>query len=125
MLTIWASAMGRQMRRREFIAALGSAAAWPLAARAQPTGKVHRIGFLRVGAPPPSFIVPFQMALKDLGYVEGKNYTFEYGLAKSVAELPSLAADLVRRQMDVLVASGTPAVIPARNATTTFSSPPW
>jgi putative ABC transport system substrate-binding protein len=108
------------MRRREFIVLAGSAAAWPLAARAQPAGKVHRIGFLRVGAPPPSFIMPLQTALKNLGYVEGKNYTFEYGLAKSVAELPGLAADLVRRQVDVLVASGTPAVIPARNAATTI-----
>jgi ABC-type uncharacterized transport system substrate-binding protein len=109
------------MKRREFILLVGGVGvAWPLAARAQPTSKVHRIGFLRVGAPPPSFIVPLQMALKDLGYVEGKNYTFEYGLAKSVAELPNLAADLVRRQVNVLVASGTPAVIPARNATTTI-----
>jgi putative ABC transport system substrate-binding protein len=109
------------MKRREFITLLGGAAiVWPLAARAQPAGKVHRIGFLRVGAPPPSFIVPLQMALKDLGYVEGKNLIFEYRLAKSVAELPTLAADLVRRQVDVLVASGTPAVIPARNATTTI-----
>ena len=108
------------MKRREFITLLGGAAVWPLAARGQPAGKVHRIGILRVGAPPPSFIVPLQTALKDLGYVEGRNYTFEYGLAKSVAELPNLAADLVRRQVDVLVASGTPAVIPARNATTTI-----
>ena len=109
------------MKRRQFMALLGGAvAAWPLAARAQLAGNVHRIGFLRIGAPPPSFIVPLQMALKDLGYVEGKNYTFEYGLAKSVAELANLAADLVRRQVDVLVASGTPAVIPARNATTTI-----
>jgi putative ABC transport system substrate-binding protein len=108
------------MNRRAFITLLGGAAAWPLAARAQQGGKVARIGFLRVGAPPPSFIVPLQTALKGLGYVEGKNFVFEYGLAKSLAELPGLAADLVRRRVDVLVASGTPAVIPARNATTTI-----
>jgi putative ABC transport system substrate-binding protein len=108
------------MKRREFITLLGGAAVWPLAARAQQPGKVHRIGFLRVGTPPPSFIGPLQRVLKDLGYVEGKNFAFEYGLAKNVAELPELAADLVRRPVDVLVASGTPAVIPARSATTTI-----
>jgi putative ABC transport system substrate-binding protein len=109
------------MRRREFIALLcGTAAAWPLVVRAQQAGKVNRIGFLRVGAPPPSFIVPLQMALKNLGYVEGKNFIFDFGLAQRVVELPGLAADLVRRKVDVLVASGTPAVIPARNATSTI-----
>jgi putative ABC transport system substrate-binding protein len=109
------------MKRRKFLALAGGAAAWalswPLAARAQPTGKVARIGFLRVGPPPPSFIEPLRQGLKDLGYVEGKNITFDYGLAQRVAELPGLAAELVRRKVDVLVASGTPAVIPARNAT--------
>ncbi len=109
------------MRRREFITLLGGAVAlWPLAAHAQQAGKVYRIGFLRVGPPPPSFILPLQMALKDRGYVEGKNFIFDYGLATHVAELPDLAADLVRRKVDVLVASGTPAVIPARNATNTI-----
>jgi putative ABC transport system substrate-binding protein len=109
------------VRRREFITLLGgAAAAWPLAARAQQAGGVKHIGFLRIGAPPPSFIVPLQMALKDLGYVEGENFVFDYGLAKRVAELPKLAADLVSRKVDVLVASGTPAVIPARNATNTI-----
>ena len=108
------------MKRRQFITLLGGATAWPLVARAQQAGKVHRIGFLRVGPPPPSFIASLQAALKDLGYVEGNNLIFEYGLAKHVAELPDFAADLVRRQVDVLVASGTPAVIPARNATTTI-----
>jgi putative ABC transport system substrate-binding protein len=108
------------MTRRAFMTLLGGMAVWSVAVRAQQPGKVNRIGFLRVGAPPPSFIGPLQMALKDLGHVEGQNFIFEYGLAKSVAELPGLAADLVRRQVDVLVASGTPAVIPARNATTTI-----
>ena len=110
------------MKRREFIALAGGAAAastlsWPLAAREQPTGKVARIGFLRIGPPPPSFIGPLRQGLKDLGYLEDKNFVFDYGLAQRVAELPGLAADLVRRKVDVLVASGTPAVIPARNAT--------
>jgi putative ABC transport system substrate-binding protein len=89
----------------------------PLAGHAQPSGKLKRIGFLRIGAPPPSFIVPLQMALKNLGHEEGKNFIFDYGVAKRVAELPGLAADLIRRNVDVLVASGTPAVLPASHAT--------
>jgi putative ABC transport system substrate-binding protein len=109
------------MRRREFITILGGAVVpWPSAMHGQETSKVKLIGFLRVGPPPPSFIVPLQTALKDLGYVEGKNFSFEYGLAKRVEELPDLAAELVHRKVDVLVASGTPAVIPARNATNTI-----
>ena len=112
------------MKRREVLSLLGgaavSSASWPLVARAQQAGKVYRIGFLRVGPPPPSFIEPLQAALKELGYVEGKNFVFEYGLATRVAELPGLAADLVGRKVDVLVASGTPAVIPARDATKTI-----
>jgi putative ABC transport system substrate-binding protein len=111
------------VRRREFIGLLGGAAGGTLVlppAHAQQRGKVHRIGFLRVGAPPPSFIDPLKAALKNLGYLEGKNFVFEYALAKRVAELPGLAAGLVRSKVDVLVASGTPAVIPARNATNTL-----
>ena len=107
------------MKRRAFIMLLGGAAmVWPSTIYGQEASKVKRIGFLRVGPPPPSFIGPLQTALMKLGYVEGENFRFEYGLAKGVEELPDLAAELVRRNVDVLVASGTPAVIPARNATT-------
>jgi len=109
------------MKRREFIALAGGAAAsalsWPRAGRAQQAGKVARIGFLRVGPPPPSFIEPLRQGLKGLGYLEDKNFVFDYELAQRVDQLPGLAAELVRRKVDVLVASGTPAVIPARNAT--------
>jgi putative tryptophan/tyrosine transport system substrate-binding protein len=109
------------MRRRTFIGLVGGAAvAWPLACHGQLAGKVHRIGVLRVGVPPPGFIGSLQTALKTLGWVENQNFVFDYGIATRVAELPDLAADLMRRSVDVLVASGTPAVIPARNATTTI-----
>jgi putative ABC transport system substrate-binding protein len=109
------------MRRRELIALLGSATVvWPLVSRAQPVGRVHRVGFLRVGAPPPGFIGPLRTTLKQLGWVEGENLVFDFGIATRVAELPGLAAELVRRPVDVLVASGTPAVLPARNATSTL-----
>ena len=106
------------MRRRDFNALVIGAASWPLISHAQ-TSKVARVGFLRVGTPPPSFIEPLRAGLKALGYVEGQNFRFEFAIADDVAELPKLAADLAPR-VDVLVASGTPAVIPARNATTTI-----
>jgi putative tryptophan/tyrosine transport system substrate-binding protein len=106
--------------RREFFGLLGGLASWPLVSHGQAVGKVYRIGFLRVGAPPPGFIGPLQTGLKALGWVENQNFVFDYGIATRVAELPDLAADLVRRSVDVLVASGTPAVIPARNATTSI-----
>lgn len=107
--------------RRQFVILLGGAAAvWPRAAVSQHATKVHRLGILRVGQPPPSFIEPFRKALRELGYVEGQNLTIEYGLAKSVAELPGVASELVRLRIDLLVASGTPSVIPARNAASTI-----
>lgn len=109
------------MRRRDFIILLsGAALGWPVTGHAQHPKKVSRIGFLRIGAPPQSWIAPMQKALKDLGYVEGENFVFEYALAKRVVELPKLATDLVRHKVDVIVASGTPAVIPSRNATDTI-----
>ena len=84
------------MRRREFIGLLGGASlAWPLAGRAQSSGKVHRIGVLRVGEPPPSYIQPFRQALSRLGYVDGQNIIIEYGLAQSVEQLPDVAAELI------------------------------
>jgi putative tryptophan/tyrosine transport system substrate-binding protein len=107
------------MKRRKFITLLGGAIAafWPLAARTQHSGKVDRIGLLRVGPPPPSFIEPLRRALSEVGRVEGNDYVFDFGIAESVDQLPGIAADLVHRNVNVLVASGTPAVLPARNAT--------
>ena len=106
------------MRRREFMAGLsGVAATWPLTARAQQVGKLDRIGFLRVGPPPPSFIEPLRRALSEMGHIEGKNYVFDFGIAESVDQLPAVAADLIRSKVNVLMASGTPAVLPAQHAT--------
>ena len=103
--------------RREFITLLGGAAAWPVSARAQQATRVYRIGLLRVGPPPSSFIEPLRRALTDLGYVEGRNLVFDFGIAEGIEQLPGLVADLIRRKADVILASGTPAVLPARNAT--------
>ena len=107
------------MNRRDTVLALLALSAAPLTAGAQQTGKVHRIGLLRVGSPPPGFIEPFRQGLRELGYVEGQSIIIEYGLAENVAQLPELAARLLRLKVDVLVASGTPSVVPARNATST------
>ena len=106
--------------RRAFIAGGLALVAAPRAAEAQQPGKGYRIGFLRFGPPPPSFIEPFRQGLRELGYVEGQSVIIEYGLARSVAQLPDIAAELIRLKVDVLVASGTPSVLPARNATSTI-----
>ena len=106
------------MKRREFITLLGGVATWPVIVSAQESGRVYRIGLLRVGQPPPSFIEPLRRALNELGYVEGKNLVFDFAIAEQIDQLPGLAAELIRRKADVILASGTPAVLPARNATT-------
>jgi putative ABC transport system substrate-binding protein len=107
-------------KRREFITLLGGAAAWPLAARAQQAGKVHLIGLFNAGSVPP-FLNAFFDALRESGWIEGKNVTFEHRYAENRLErLPELAAELVRLNVDVIVAAGTLAPLAARKATTTI-----
>jgi len=108
------------MRRREFITLIGGVAGWPLAVGAAPASrsdKIHRIGMLRVGYPPPTFLAPFRKGLQELGLIEGQNIFMEYGIGRSVEDLPKLANDMIGLQVELLLASGTPAVIPAKNAT--------
>jgi putative tryptophan/tyrosine transport system substrate-binding protein len=107
------------MRRRQFVTAVGGGAVWALGARAQQPTRIYRVGLLRVGSPPPSFIEPFRQGLRDLGYVEGQNLEIHFGLAASAEQLPEIAADLIRRNVDIIVASGAASVLPARNASTT------
>jgi putative tryptophan/tyrosine transport system substrate-binding protein len=104
------------MRRRHFITLLGgAAAAWPLAARAQ-QNKVPRIGVLVVGSAEPWDIV--RAGLRDLGYVDGQNIVVEFRSAEGdLSRLAALAQDLVQRKVDVIVASFTPAVKAAKQAT--------
>ena len=109
------------MRRRDFVALLsGAAAAWPLAARAQQAGKIHKIGYLSPDSPS-AVITPFLDALRELGWIEGQNVTFEYRYAENRLErLPELAAELVRLNVDVIVARGTLGPLAAKRATSTI-----
>jgi putative ABC transport system substrate-binding protein len=109
------------MNRRAFIAAFGSAAAWPLAARAQqPTMPV--VGFLNSGsgdtlAP---LVAGFRRGLNDVGFVEGRNVAIEYRWAENqVDRLPALAAELVARRVSVIAATGGPVTGLAVKAATT------
>ena len=110
------------MKRRAFITLVGgAAAAWPLAARAQQPRR-YTIGHFSAGdATPPELWVAFVEALRELGLVEGKNFTFERRYAENrLDRLPELAAELVRLNVDVIVAVGTLAPLAAKRATTTI-----
>jgi putative tryptophan/tyrosine transport system substrate-binding protein len=112
------------MRRREFISLLGgAAAAWPLSASAQQTGKVSRIGYL--GASSASLerraLDAFRQTLRDLGHVEGENITIEYRWAEGDdSRLLGLAFDLIQLKVEVIVTEGTPGTLAAKQATNTI-----
>jgi len=110
------------MRRRDFIALLGGAAAWPVNARAQKHSKIARIGFLGL-APPSVFrtrLDALRSGLRELGQIEGENIEIEFRWANSVDQLPELAAELVRMNVDVILAPASTFVEPARQATKTI-----
>jgi putative ABC transport system substrate-binding protein len=105
------------MKRREFIAGFGRAAAWPLAAQAQQRSKIRRIGIID----DTSQWNHFRSRLRELGYLEGENIAFEYASGEGVPEqLAEAAAQLVRLPVDVIATYGTAASYAAKNATSTI-----
>jgi ABC-type uncharacterized transport system substrate-binding protein len=118
------------MKRREFIALLGgAAAAWPRVPYAQQSAKLPVVGFLNLGTPEgySDMVAAFHQGLKETGHVVGENVAIEYRWARGRYDLmPGMAADLVRLNVAVIVGNSTPALA-AKNATTTipivFSAP--
>jgi putative ABC transport system substrate-binding protein len=114
------------MKRREFLGALGGAAVgWPLAARAQRPGKIPRIGYLSPASASTGAGLArdeaFREGLRELGYVEGKNIVIEHRFADGRFDrLADLAAELVRLEVDVIVAVVTQASLAAKQATSTI-----
>jgi len=110
------------MKRRDFITLLSSAAAWPVAARAQQPGRVWRIGVLETvsQALNTTNMDAFQQGLRALGYVEGQNYALEYRSSDGDDDrFLDLATELVRLDVDLIVTRGTPAALAAKKATNT------
>ena len=108
--------------RRDFITLLAGAAAWPIAARAQQPA-VPVVGYLSGGTPDAGarLIAAFRKALDEAGFVEGRSVTLEYRFANDeIGRLPELAADLVRRRVGVILASGVDAARAAQAATRTI-----
>ena len=112
------------MDRRTLLSTFGAVAlaagviAVPTAIHAQPTGKVHRIGYLGSGSPTSGFHEQFRQGLRELGWVEGKNIVIDFRFADGRFDrLPELAAELVRLKPDIIVAQPTPAALAAKKGT--------
>jgi putative tryptophan/tyrosine transport system substrate-binding protein len=108
------------LRRRQFITLLGGAAAWPLAARAQQVPRLPTIGFLGSATPSAQsqWVAALVQRLREVGWIEGRNIAIEYRWGEGRAErFAEVAAEFVRLKVDVIVTSGTPPVLAAKQAT--------
>ena len=111
------------MRRRDLLGVFGGAAAWPLAAHAQQPGKRPTIGFLGATTPTiwSAFVSAFLMRLRELGWTDGQNIAIEYRWAEGrESRYAQFAAELVQRNVDIIVTSGTAAVLAVMKATSTI-----
>src|SRR5262249_16550189 len=114
---------GDRVKRRAFITLLGGAAVWPLAARAQEgqRDKQIRIGFLTAAVPTAAMLRAFRDALREHGYVEGQNLSIaDHWPQGSSEQISDIAAELVRSNVDIIVAWTTPASLAAKAATATI-----
>jgi hypothetical protein len=111
--------MASHIRRRKYLATLGGAATWPLAAHAQEAAKLPTIGFLVAGTPSShgQWVAALVQRLRELGWIEGRTVAIEYRWAEGRTErYTEIAAEFVQRKVDVIVTSG-PAVLSAKQAT--------
>jgi putative ABC transport system substrate-binding protein len=109
------------MKRRDFLAGIGAAAAWPLAATAQEAGRIYRIGCLFSGSRITPQYVAFFDELGRLGFIEGRNLVVEFReYGQQIDLLPKFAMELVNAQVDVIVAAGRVAILVAQQATATI-----
>jgi putative ABC transport system substrate-binding protein len=109
-----------RLKRREFITLISGAAAWPLAARAQGPAKLPTVGFLVSGTPSShgQWVAAFVQRLRELQWIEGRTVAIEYRWAEGRPErYTEIAAEFVRRKVDVIVTAGTPATAAAKQAT--------
>jgi putative ABC transport system substrate-binding protein len=109
------------MRRREFVAFVGGAAVWPLAASAQEPGRTYRLGGVAVGPRTAPYFVSMFDELRRLGFIEGQNLTIDWrAYGPRVDLIPDFVAGLVKAHVDVIYATGDLAIRAAQRATTTI-----
>ncbi len=111
------------MRRRQFLSVLGSAVAWPIVARAQQPGRLPIIGYMGQGTPAAEGkrVAAFVERLRELSWIEGRTAVIEFRWTDGRSDLAAdIAAEFVRRKVDIIVTSGTQLIVAAKQATTTI-----